>query len=168
MLLAPRAQSRARPTTRRRARHERRRRRRARKGKLGPFDWDDALRLDEQLTEDERAIRDAAHAYCQEKLFPRVLQANRHEQFDREIMNELGEMGFLGATLDGYGCAGVNYVSLWADRARGRARRLRLSQRLLGAVLAGDVSDLGVRLGGAEGQVPAASCAPASSSAASA
>ncbi len=76
-----------------------------------PFQWDDALRLDGQLSEDERAIRDAAHAYCQEKLFPRVLEANRHERFDRAIMNEMGEMGFLGATLDGYGCAGVNYVS---------------------------------------------------------
>ncbi len=76
-----------------------------------PFAWDDALRLDDQLDADERAIRDAARAYCQEKLFPRVLLANRHETFDREIMNEMGEMGFLGATLEGYGCAGVNYVS---------------------------------------------------------
>jgi glutaryl-CoA dehydrogenase len=76
-----------------------------------PFQWDDALRLDSQLTEDERAIRDAANAYCQEKLFPRVLMANRAETFDRAIMNEMGEMGFLGATLEGYGCAGVNYVS---------------------------------------------------------
>ena len=74
------------------------------------FQWDDALRLDGQLSEDERAIRDMAHAYCQEKLMPRVLAANRHEKFDREIMNELGELGFLGATLDGYGCAGVSYV----------------------------------------------------------
>jgi glutaryl-CoA dehydrogenase len=76
-----------------------------------PFRWDDPLGLEAQLSEDERAIRDAAHAYCQDKLFPRVLMANRHEKFDREIMNEMGEMGFLGATLDGYGCAGVNYVS---------------------------------------------------------
>ena len=76
-----------------------------------PFQWDDALRLESQLSEDERMIRDAAHQYCQEKLFPRVLMANRHEKFDREIMNEFGEMGFLGATLEGYGCAGVNYVS---------------------------------------------------------
>jgi glutaryl-CoA dehydrogenase len=76
-----------------------------------PFAWDDALRLDTALTEDERAIRDAAHDFCQEKLLPRVLMAFRHETFDREIMNEFGEMGFLGATLDGYGCAGVNYVS---------------------------------------------------------
>ena len=83
----------------------------SKKGKLGPFKWDDALLLDGQLSEDERAIRDAANAYCQDKLFPRVLKANRHEHFDREIMNEMGEMGFLGATLEGYGCAGVNYVS---------------------------------------------------------
>jgi glutaryl-CoA dehydrogenase len=81
------------------------------KSHFTPFQWDDALRLDLQLSEDERAIRDAAHEYCQEKLFPRVLMANRLEKFDREIMNEMGEMGFLGATLEGYGCAGVNYVS---------------------------------------------------------
>jgi glutaryl-CoA dehydrogenase len=81
------------------------------KGGFAPFVWDDPLRLDDQLGEDERAIRDAAHAYCQDKLFPRVLHANRHEHFDREIMNEFGAMGFLGATLEGYGCAGVNYVA---------------------------------------------------------
>jgi len=79
--------------------------------KMAPFKWDDALMLDNQLSEDERAIRDAAHDYCQEKLFPRVLMANRHEKFDREIMNEMGEMGFLGATLDSHGCAGVGYVA---------------------------------------------------------
>ena len=59
----------------------------------------------------ERAIRDAAHEFCQEKLFPRVIEANRHEHFDRAIMAEMGAMGFLGATLDSHGCAGVNYVS---------------------------------------------------------
>jgi glutaryl-CoA dehydrogenase len=80
-------------------------------GQFVPFKWDDALSLDSQLSEDERAIRDAANAYCQDKLLPRVLMANRHEKFDREIMNEMGELGFLGATLEGYGCAGVNYVS---------------------------------------------------------
>jgi glutaryl-CoA dehydrogenase len=74
------------------------------------FAWDDALRLEDTLSEDERAIRDTAHEFCQEKLFPRVLMANRLEHFDREIMNEFGAMGFLGATLEGYGCAGVNYV----------------------------------------------------------
>src|SRR6266852_4882575 len=74
------------------------------------FDWADPLLLEEALTEDERMVRDSAHAYCQDKLFPRVLEANRHERFDREIMNEMGTLGFLGATIEGYGCAGVNYV----------------------------------------------------------
>ena len=81
------------------------------KGKLAPFKWDDALLLDGQLTEEERAIRDAAHAFCQEKLLPRVLMGFRNEHFDREIMNEFGEMGFLGATLSSHGCADVGYVS---------------------------------------------------------
>jgi glutaryl-CoA dehydrogenase len=75
------------------------------------FNWADPLLLDEALGEEERMVRDSAHAYCQEKLFPRVLEANRHERFDREIMNEMGALGFLGSTIEGYGCAGVNYVS---------------------------------------------------------
>jgi glutaryl-CoA dehydrogenase len=81
------------------------------KGKFAPFAWDDALRLDDQLTEDERAIRDAAHEYCQEKLQPRVLMAFRNETYDRSIMTEMGAMGFLGATLDSHGCADVSYVA---------------------------------------------------------
>ncbi len=75
------------------------------------FIWDDPLLLKDQLTEDERMIRDAARTYCQEKLFPRILEANRHERFDREIMNEFGALGFLGATLDSHGCAGISYVA---------------------------------------------------------
>ena len=75
------------------------------------FNWEDPLFFSEQLTEDERAIQEAAHAFCQERLQPRVLMAARHEKFDREIMNEAGEMGFLGSTIEGYGCAGLNYVS---------------------------------------------------------
>ena len=75
------------------------------------FQWDDPLMLDAQLSEEERMVRDAARAYCQDKLMPRILEANRHERFDRDIMNELGDLGFLGATLpEDYGCAGVNYV----------------------------------------------------------
>jgi glutaryl-CoA dehydrogenase len=81
------------------------------KGKFQAFAWDDALRLDDQLTEDERAIRDAAHEYCQEKLQPRVLMAFRNETYDRSIMTEMGELGFLGATLDSHGCADVSYVA---------------------------------------------------------
>ena len=74
------------------------------------FDWTDPLLLEEELSEDERMVRDSARAYCQEKLLPRVIEANRREHFDREIMNEMGALGFLGSTIDGYGCAGVNYV----------------------------------------------------------
>jgi glutaryl-CoA dehydrogenase len=74
------------------------------------FQWDDPLLLEEQLSDDERMVRDAARAYCQEKLMPRVLEANRHEKFDRAVMNEMGSLGFLGSTLSGYGCAGVNHV----------------------------------------------------------
>ena len=74
--------------------------------------WSDPLLLDEQLGEDERLIRDTTRAYAQEKLMTRVLEANRHERFHREIMNEMGELGLLGATLPPkYGCAGVNYLS---------------------------------------------------------
>ena len=77
-----------------------------------PFVWDDPLLLEEQLTEDERMIRDTAHQFSQERLMSRVLEANRHEHFDREIMNEMGEVGMLGATLPAkYGCADVGYVS---------------------------------------------------------
>src|ERR1700674_4306944 len=75
------------------------------------FHWEDPLLLEEQLTSDERQIRDAAQSYCQGRLMPRVLEANRHEKFDRQIVNEMGELGFLGPTIDGYGCAGVNHVS---------------------------------------------------------
>jgi glutaryl-CoA dehydrogenase len=81
------------------------------KGRFSAFAWDDALRLEGQLSDDERAIRDAAHDYAQEKLQPRVLQAFRHESFDRAILAEMGEMGFLGATLDSHGCADVSYVA---------------------------------------------------------
>ena len=75
------------------------------------FDWADPLLFDDMLSEEERLVRDSARAYCQEKLLPRVLTANREERFDREIMNEMGELGFLGSTIDGYDCAGANYVS---------------------------------------------------------
>ena len=80
--------------------------------KLTSFSWQDPMFLDSQLSEEERMIRDTAHDYCQEKLLPRVLEANRHEHFDREIMNELGQLGLLGATLPAqYGGSDVNYVS---------------------------------------------------------
>lgn len=77
-----------------------------------PFVWDDPLLLEEQLTEDERMVQDTARQFAQERLMSRILEANRHEHFDREIMNEMGEVGMLGATLPTkYGCADVGYVS---------------------------------------------------------
>jgi glutaryl-CoA dehydrogenase len=75
------------------------------------FKWEDPLLLEDSLTEEERMVRDTAQSYAQEKLMPRVLEANRNEVFHREIMNELGELGLLGSTLpEKYGCAGVNNV----------------------------------------------------------
>ena len=74
------------------------------------FQWDDPFRLDEQLSEDERMVRDSARDYCQDKLMPRIVEANRHEIFHREILTEMGALGLLGATIQGYGCAGVNNV----------------------------------------------------------
>ena len=73
------------------------------------FRWDDPLLLDGQLSEDERLLRDSARRYCRERLLPRILEANRQERFDREVFRELGELGFLGATLEGVG-AGIGYV----------------------------------------------------------
>jgi glutaryl-CoA dehydrogenase len=74
------------------------------------FQWQDPLLLDDQLADEERMVRDSARAYCQDRLMPRILEANRHEKFDRAILHEMGELGFLGSTLEGYGCAGVNHV----------------------------------------------------------
>ena len=76
------------------------------------FRWNDPLRLADQLTDAERLVRDAAREYAQDHLMPRILQANRSESFDIEIMRELGERGFLGSTLpEAYGCAGANHVA---------------------------------------------------------
>jgi glutaryl-CoA dehydrogenase len=75
------------------------------------FNWEDPFFLSQQLSDDERAIAEAAHQFCQEKLQTRVLMAARHEKFDRNIMNEAGAMGFLGSTIEGYGCAGLSYVA---------------------------------------------------------
>ncbi|MFZ5609305.1 MAG: acyl-CoA dehydrogenase [Pseudomonadota bacterium] len=91
----------------------------------GNFDWSDPLRLDEELGEDERLVRDVARQYARDKLLPRVLEGNRHEKFYPEIMTECGALGFLGPTIKGYGCPGVSYVSYgliareieWVDSA---------------------------------------------------
>ncbi len=80
--------------------------------KLPTMQWDDSFLLENQLEEDERMIRDSARAYCQDKLQTRVTEANRHEIFHREIMQGMGELGLLGATIpEQYGGVGANYVS---------------------------------------------------------
>ena len=82
------------------------------KPSLQKFDWEDPLLLDEQLTEDERMIRDTARDYAQEKLLPRVIEAYAHEKTDASIFKEMGELGLLGVTLpEDYGCAGASYVA---------------------------------------------------------
>jgi glutaryl-CoA dehydrogenase len=76
------------------------------------FKWDDPFLFNDQLTDEERMIRDTARKYCQDKLMPRILEANRYETFDRTIMNEMGDMGILGATIpEEYGGAGLSYVA---------------------------------------------------------
>ena len=75
------------------------------------FDWSDPLLLETALTEEERMVRDTARDYAQSALMPRILEANRTEHFDTAILREMGERGLLGATIDGYGCAGAGYVS---------------------------------------------------------
>jgi alkylation response protein AidB-like acyl-CoA dehydrogenase len=75
------------------------------------FDWQDAFRFDDLLTAEEIMIRDTARDYARERLMPRILEAHRHERFDITVMHEMAELGFLGATIDGFDCAGINYVS---------------------------------------------------------
>ena len=79
-------------------------------GDWGKFNWQDPFNLDDQLMDEERLVRDTAANYAQEKLVPRVRQAFSNEATDRAIFNEMGELGLLGATIDGYGCSSVNYV----------------------------------------------------------
>jgi glutaryl-CoA dehydrogenase len=77
----------------------------------GRFEWDDPLLLEEQLTDEERLIRDTAREYARDKLAPRIIEWNRSETFDPAVMREMGALGFLGAQLEGYGCAGIGYVA---------------------------------------------------------
>ncbi|KAF9464976.1 acyl-CoA dehydrogenase NM domain-like protein [Collybia nuda] len=85
--------------------------RRAASTKLAKFRWEDPLNLESLLTDDEVAIRDTAHQYCQEKLQPRVLHGWRTEEFDPSILPEMGKLGLLGPTISGYGCAGASNVA---------------------------------------------------------
>lgn len=74
------------------------------------FQWDDPLRLQSQLSEEELLVQESVRKYCEDKLMPRILEANRHEKYDPVILREMGELGLLGSTIDGYGCAGMSYV----------------------------------------------------------
>tara|TARA_Y100001970_G_scaffold154052_1_gene188591 strand:- start:2074 stop:3240 length:1167 start_codon:yes stop_codon:yes gene_type:complete len=73
--------------------------------------WEDIFKFDDQLSEEERMIRDNVREYCQKSLMPRIIESNRNEIFHPEIMKEMGDLGILGATIKGYGCAGINYVA---------------------------------------------------------
>lgn len=82
------------------------------RAKPAKLNWEDPFLLEQLLTDDERMVRDTAAAYCQSKLLPRVIEANRNEVFDRDIMSEMGELGLLGSTIpEEFGGAGANYVS---------------------------------------------------------
>lgn len=75
------------------------------------LNWMDPLNLDGELSEDERLVRDAARKFARERLLPGVIEANRHEKFDREILRDMGAQGLLGSTINGYGCAGISHVA---------------------------------------------------------
>ncbi len=79
--------------------------------KWAAFNWEDPFLIEQQLTEEERLVRDTARAYAQDKLAPRVREAYRNEETDLDIFREMGELGLLGPTIEGYGCSGVSYVS---------------------------------------------------------
>ncbi len=78
---------------------------------LKELNWQDPLNLEAQLTDEERMVRDAARSFAQERLLPGIIDANRHEKFDRSIMSDMGAQGLLGSTIQGYGCAGVSHVA---------------------------------------------------------
>ena len=84
------------------------------------LNWEDPFELDSQLNDEQRMVRDSARQYAQERLLPRVKEAYRSESTDPSIFREMGEMGLLGSTIDGYGCSGVDYVcyGLVAEQAR--------------------------------------------------
>jgi glutaryl-CoA dehydrogenase len=133
------------------------------------FHWDDPLLLDRQLTDDERAVREAARAYAQDRLLPRVTEAFRHGTTDAAIFREMGELGLLGATIpEQYGGGGMNYVCYGlvareVERVDSGYRSMMSVQSSLG-----DGADQRVRHRGAEAEVPAEARDAASGSAASA
>ncbi len=132
------------------------------------FNWEDPFLLSQQLSDDERAIAEAARALRPDKLQPRVLMAARHEKlFDRDIMNEAGAMGFLGSTIEGYGCAGLGYVAYGLIAREVGAGGQRLPQRHQRAKLTGHAPHQRLRHRSAESRSTCPSSPPANGSAAS-
>ena len=109
------------------------------------FHWDDPFLLDQQLTEDERMIREAAAAYCQDKLLPRVTEAFRHEKTDTAIFREMGELGLIGPTIPTeYGGPGLSYVAYGL-----------IAREVERAVVLGDAADFRIRHRSAAPKIPA-------------
>ena len=121
-----------------------------------PFDWADPFDLNHQLTDEERLVRDTAEGYAQEKLQPRVTSAYLDENFDREILTEMGELGLLGATIPHeYGGAGLGYVSYGLIARAVERGRQRLPLGDVGPVEPRDVPDLRLRLRGTATEISA-------------
>ena len=120
------------------------------------FQWEDPLGLDHELTEEERMVRETARGFSQDYLMPRVVEAYREEKYDANMLPEMGKLGMLGPTIpEEYGGAGLGYVSYGLIARELERVDIRLPLGHVGAVLAGDASDLRLRHGGAAAQISA-------------
>ena len=123
---------------------------------LGRFEWDDPFLLDDQLTDEERMMRDAARAFAQDKLQPRVIEAYREETTDPAIFREMGELGLLGVTLpEEYGGLGAGYVAYGLVAREVERVDSGYRSMMSRAVLPRDVPDPCLWLGGAAPEIPA-------------
>ena len=123
------------------------------------FVWEDPLGLEDELTEEERMVRDTAKGFAQDYLMPRIVAAYRDETYDAQMLPEMGKLGLLGPTTpEEYGGAGLGLCQLRADRARTGAGGLRLPLGHVGAVVAGHVSDLCLWDGSAAAEISAQAC----------
>ena len=123
----------------------------------------DFLEFDSLLSDDERLVRDTTRQFIEENLIPIIEQCNRDGRFPRELVTPMGELGFFGANLKGYGCAGMSQGGVRPDDAGTRARRHRRAQLRQRAVGPGDVSHLRLRQRGAEETMAARACRRAKS-----
>ena len=126
---------------------------------LSSFNWEDPFLLDDQLSDEERMLRDAASAYAQEKLAPRIIEAYREESFDPGIFAEMGEMGLLGVTVpEQYGGIGSSYTAYGLIAREIEKSRQRLSLHDVCAIVLGHVPDLRLRLRRTTYEIPAETC----------